>query len=202
MGRHSKRTRGVSRFAAIVGAAVAMPFTQGAALAHPTINWGPIEQCESGGNPRAHNPSSSASGLFQIVRGTWATFGGLAFGRSAADASPAEQEMIANRIYARDGLSDWAASQSCWGRQASAVYQYSSSARVRRIVVRRSPGEMHYPRESYYPRSFHRRYRVRRGDTLSGIAFEHGYSWEQVYALNRLEIHNPNLIEIGATITL
>lgn len=32
--------------------------------------------CESGGNPTAENPTSSASGLWQILDGTWAGYGG------------------------------------------------------------------------------------------------------------------------------
>lgn len=34
--------------------------------------------CESGGNPVAQNPRSTASGLWQILDGTWAGFGGYA----------------------------------------------------------------------------------------------------------------------------
>lgn len=37
-----------------------------------------IAKYESGGNPRAQNPHSSASGLFQFVDGTWNHFGGYA----------------------------------------------------------------------------------------------------------------------------
>lgn len=37
-----------------------------------------IAKYESGGNPRAQNPSSTASGLFQFVNGTWNHFGGYA----------------------------------------------------------------------------------------------------------------------------
>jgi len=37
-----------------------------------------IAKYESGGNPRAQNPHSSASGLFQFVDGTWNNFGGYA----------------------------------------------------------------------------------------------------------------------------
>jgi hypothetical protein len=35
-----------------------------------------IAKYESGGNPRAQNPSSSASGLYQFVDGTWNNYGG------------------------------------------------------------------------------------------------------------------------------
>lgn len=37
-----------------------------------------IAKYESGGNPRAQNPHSSASGLFQFIDGTWNYFGGYA----------------------------------------------------------------------------------------------------------------------------
>jgi outer membrane biosynthesis protein TonB len=35
-----------------------------------------IAKYESGGNPRAQNPHSSASGLYQFIDGTWNNFGG------------------------------------------------------------------------------------------------------------------------------
>jgi hypothetical protein len=37
-----------------------------------------IAKYESGGNPRAQNPHSTASGLFQFINGTWNHFGGYA----------------------------------------------------------------------------------------------------------------------------
>ncbi|MFZ9813458.1 MAG: peptidoglycan DD-metalloendopeptidase family protein, partial [Burkholderiaceae bacterium] len=38
-------------------------------------------------------------------------------------------------------------------------------------------------------------YRVRRGDTLIGIALEHGVDWRELAASN--DISNPNIIEVG-----
>ena len=35
-----------------------------------------IAKYESGGNPRAQNPNSTASGLYQFVDGTWNNYGG------------------------------------------------------------------------------------------------------------------------------
>lgn len=37
-----------------------------------------IAKYESGGNPKAQNPHSTASGLFQFINGTWNHFGGYA----------------------------------------------------------------------------------------------------------------------------
>lgn len=72
-----------------------------------------IEKCESGGNPHAQNPHSSASGLFQEIDSTWHAYGGTT--TRAADASVAEQIAVTEHLYAADGLSPWNASRGCWG---------------------------------------------------------------------------------------
>jgi hypothetical protein len=76
-----------------------------------------IRGCESHGRPdapadyQAENPSTTASGAYQILDTTW----GGRFGVShAADASPAEQEVVAAELYGRHGLSDWLSSAACW----------------------------------------------------------------------------------------
>ena len=72
-----------------------------------------IMMCESGGNPTAQNPRSTASGLFQYLRGTWNGYGGY---RDAKDAPPELQWQRARSDYARLGGRPWAASRSCWAR--------------------------------------------------------------------------------------
>lgn len=42
-----------------------------------------VLQCESKGNPRAENPRSSASGLWQVIDGTWGGYGGYSRASSA-----------------------------------------------------------------------------------------------------------------------
>jgi hypothetical protein len=65
-----------------------------------------ILRCESGGNPTAENPSSSASGLWQIIDGTWNGYAGY---RHAADAPAAVQNAKAAELYAGGaGASHWA----------------------------------------------------------------------------------------------
>ncbi len=59
-----------------------------------------VARCESGLNPGAHNPSG-ASGLFQIMPGTWA-------GTSQAGSSPYNAQanaIAAHEIFVRDGYS-------------------------------------------------------------------------------------------------
>jgi cell wall-associated NlpC family hydrolase len=75
-----------------------------------------IARCESGGNPRAQNPSSSASGTYQFIDSTWRSLGGSG---SAKNASPAQQRAMAEKLLASQGTSPWNASKSCWGGKSS-----------------------------------------------------------------------------------
>jgi hypothetical protein len=78
-----------------------------------------IRGCESGDGPnappdyKAKNPTSSASGAYQILDSTW---GGRYGVRHASDATPEQQETVAAELYRRHGTADWAASAACWRR--------------------------------------------------------------------------------------
>jgi len=79
-----------------------------------------VEGCESHGRPdappdyRAANPSSSASGAYQILDVTWAGRYGVTH---ASDAAPEQQEEAAADLYRRHGMKDWAASAPCWRKR-------------------------------------------------------------------------------------
>lgn len=61
---------------------------------------------ESGGNPRAENPVSTASGLWQFIDGTWNGFGGYSH---ASDAPPDVQNEKARLTWAGGaGAGHWA----------------------------------------------------------------------------------------------
>lgn len=165
---------------------------------------GAIAQCESGGNPRARNPnpSSSASGAWQLVRGTWASVGGLLFAPSAAQATLDQQETAARRLFERDGLNPWAASRSCWrhkigmrvgGPRAMQVVPQPRRVRGRHRVVM-TPPPVQTPRNN--------RYAIRRGDTLSAIAVANGHTWQELFAENRAVLANPDLLRVGQIINL
>lgn len=70
----------------------------------PYCTWGP----ESGGSYYGpNNPSTGASGKYQIIPSTWVMYGGTKYARQARDATPAQQDEIAANIASKGGLSNW-----------------------------------------------------------------------------------------------
>jgi hypothetical protein len=63
-----------------------------------------IVQCESQGNYGAVNPSTGAGGAYQIMPSTWRAYGGSG---SPQNASKAEQDSVAAKIYNSAGASQW-----------------------------------------------------------------------------------------------
>src|SRR4051794_21433781 len=116
-GRHRKPTttgKTAARFA--IAGLVSIPLgTAAQGTAHAADALDVIAACESG-NRNVENGSSSASGYWQIIDGTWRANGGTAFAPRAIQATKAEQRIVAQRIAARAGsFRDWAPSQGCWG---------------------------------------------------------------------------------------
>lgn len=68
------------------------------------LNWAALANCESGGNPRAVDPSGSYYGLYQFSPSTWASLGGSGL---PSNASPAEQTSRAEQLYQRSGAGQW-----------------------------------------------------------------------------------------------
>lgn len=69
---------------------------------------------ESGGNPRAANPSSTASGLYQFLDSSWMDYGGGQYASRAMYASVPEQNAVAWHAYQVSGFQPWDGDQSCW----------------------------------------------------------------------------------------
>lgn len=73
-----------------------------------------IIACESGGQPNAKNRRSTASGLFQHLRGWWA-------GRWSFDPFDPEQSIeYGAKLFYESGVGNWNASRSCWSRTGGA----------------------------------------------------------------------------------
>lgn len=169
---------------AVAGVAAAVPI----ALAQPAMA-GPVDvviSCESGGNPTAQNPTSTASGLYQFLDSSWIAYGGGRYASRAKFATPAQQAEIADAAYARDGLTPWASSQSCWAPKVAATGRHAA------VAPRPGPSRPATRQAGTYA--------VRPGDTLAGIAAAHGTTWQALAALNH--IPNPNLIYVGHVLHL
>ena len=68
------------------------------------LNWAALAKCESGGRPDAVSASGKYRGLYQFSTSTWASVGGSG---DPAAASPEEQTMRAQMLYARSGAGQW-----------------------------------------------------------------------------------------------
>jgi len=88
--------------------ALAVPGSTGFVNGYPC--GGPLPNCctlriESGGNPTAQNPHSSASGLWQFMHDTWAGYGGYS---EAKYAPPEVQNQRAIEVFAGGaGWGNW-----------------------------------------------------------------------------------------------
>jgi uncharacterized protein YabE (DUF348 family) len=82
-------------------AAAGNPGSPGGSAA--SLNWAALAKCESGGNPRAVNPSGYY-GLYQFSLSTWHSVGGSG---NPIDASPAEQTSRAEILYNKAGAGQW-----------------------------------------------------------------------------------------------
>jgi uncharacterized protein YabE (DUF348 family) len=113
--RYAVRTvDGVRRSARVLGARVTRePVTEVVRIGSRSrragprrdgLDWHGLAQCESGGRPRAVDPSGRYGGLYQFDAGTWRSLGGR--GRPQ-DAPPSEQTARAQRLYAARGATPW-----------------------------------------------------------------------------------------------
>lgn len=206
----SKTAQGVQRAAVVTtGAALATGSTlvfPSDAFAQDASAWNSIIECESSGQ-NVQNSSTSASGYFQIMDGTWAGAGGVdKYGvTSAIDASFEAQADIAFQIAsARGSLADWNASRACWGDEISsdvpsgpALPAFSAPAPepVEAPVappVEVTPEPVPAPAPVEEVTTPGATYTVVKGDSLIQIGAKVGKSWEELAALNGLD--NPWMI--------
>ena len=194
-GKHRKQThrlRDAATASATLGVAAGVVLAS-AHTAHADPDWAPIIACESGGNPTAQNPSSTASGLFQFLDSSWIAYGGGKYASRAKFATPAQQYEIANRAYAQSGLAPWTASRGCWGGKISSNAAPKHAIPESRPAIPAPVAEV--PADSMYT--------VVPGDTLSKIAATHGIeSWQILAEINRATVPNPDLIYPGQRLSL
>ena len=222
MGRHSKpsKTKTVLQrtgaTAALAGATIGGIGLAGAGTANAFPGQAGIVKCESSGNPTAVNNTAAGqragrpAGLFQIVTKTWLSNGGGQYAPTADKATPAQQQIVADRIYAQQGSAPW----QCHGGSGPAQYANfggqngggsadteAATSKVKVEVTARAEvkaGPKHAkpaPAQS----SANGSYTVVAGDTLSGIAKNLNVQggWQHLQQMNTQQVPDANLILIG-----
>ncbi|HKS49797.1 MAG TPA: transglycosylase family protein [Amycolatopsis sp.] len=218
MGRHSKpsKTKTILKrtgaTAALAGAAVGGIGIIGAGTADAFPGQAGLVRCESGGNPAIVNNTPAGqragrpAGLFQIVTGTWLANGGGQFAPTADRATAAQQQIVADRIYAKQGAAPWECKPGSGPAQfanfggATAPVAPAAPAPARAATpVAPAPARAAGPAAAPSPGGS---YTVVAGDTLSGIAwkFHVAGGWVQLQKLNR--VSNPDLILVGQKLAI
>lgn len=215
MGRHSRpsKTKTIlkrtSATAAIAGATVGGLAFAEAGTANAFPGQAGLVKCESGGNPTAVNKTQAGqqagrpAGLFQIVTKTWLANGGGQFAPTADRAAPWQQQIVADRIYARQGSSPWECRTGAGPSRFSNFGQSGRPASTAPMAAAPAPAQAPRPAASSGSSSDARGgYTVVAGDTLSELAqkFRVPGGWPRLQQLNH--IPNANLILIGQQITV
>lgn len=208
-------TSNIRRSAAVLaigGAAAASLAATPAANAAPLEAWEALAQCESGGNWSINTGNGYYGGL-QFSLSSWAAAGGT--GNPAA-ASKAEQIRVAENLLRMQG---WGAWPSCAAKLN--LYAYGTSGAAATVAeapaatttttvapqatevteVAAAPAVVETPAAEAAPAA--NTYTVKAGDTLSEIAYAHGFNgWDEVLAANADLIQDADLIEIGWVLTI
>lgn len=192
------------------------------ANAAPLEAWEALAQCESGGN-WAINTGNGYYGGLQFSLSSWAAAGGS--GNPAA-ASKAEQIRVAENLLQMQGWGAWPSCSAQLGLyaygtggapatvapQASQVEEIAAPAPAvaeapAAPVVEEGPvavaPAVEAPAVAVAEAPVASTYTVVAGDTLSEIAYAHGFnSWDAIVEANSGLITNADVIEIGWEITI
>ncbi|MFJ2892008.1 transglycosylase family protein [Streptomyces sp. NPDC087305] len=214
--------------AVLAGAALLAPLgllaASGNAAAADSGVWDRIAQCESGGNWHINTGNGYYGGL-QFSAGTWRAYGGSAYAATADQASKSAQITVASKVQRAQGWGAWPVCSVRAGASGSAPVGSSGTVSEKSTRTKKSTTES--TSESTTKKSTKKAtpskpaktpargtnnasrgtsrgdYTVREGDTLSGIAAQHGTTWRKVYAANKAVIGgDPDLIVPGQQLDL
>ncbi|MCX4810005.1 LysM peptidoglycan-binding domain-containing protein [Streptomyces sp. NBC_01239] len=214
--------------AVLAGAALLAPLgllaASGNAAAADSGVWDRIAQCESGGNWHINTGNGYYGGL-QFSAGTWRAYGGSAYAATADQASKSAQITVAGKVQRAQGWGAWPVCSVRAGASGSAPAGSSGTVSEKSTRTKKSTTES--TSESTTKKSTKKAtpskpaktpargtnnasrgtsrgdYTVREGDTLSGIAAQHGTTWRKVYAANKAVIGgDPDLIVPGQQLDL
>ena len=112
--RRSLTAAGVSAALSLglAGAASAAPTAQTSGSGSTLAT---IRMCESGGDYRAENPRSTASGAYQMLDSTWRSLSASKGYSRAKHAPKSVQDAAARELLREQGTTPWNPSKHCWG---------------------------------------------------------------------------------------
>ncbi|WDT59417.1 transglycosylase family protein [Streptomyces sp. G7(2002)] len=210
--------RGITAAAVLLAAGALNLAAERPAEARGGGSWDRLAGCESGGNWRIDTGNGFSGGL-QLAHSTWHSFGGGAYASRAARATRAQQIQVAQRVLARQGWGAWPACSASLGLNSATAHRTPRSTAARPAPQRHTAPQRHAAPSSRgrvrHPQSHEKRYKsgrhrstggsvvVNAGDTVSSIAYAHGFGWQEFYRLNRRVIGaNPHLIFPGTRLTV
>ncbi|HWC36167.1 MAG TPA: transglycosylase family protein [Mycobacteriales bacterium] len=206
-GRHRKpstasrlTTIGVVGFGT-AAATVLVPTTANAAT---DAQWDRVAQCESGGNWHTNTGNGYYGGL-QFAAHTWASFDTKHYASRADLATREEQIDVANHVLARQGWGAWPVCSHYAGPAGPPAHE--QRARHHRRSEQRATARSRAAKanDAVLESSSTRRYVVKSGDTLIGIARAHHVKggWHALYHRNRAAIGpNPSQLNVGTHLEL
>ncbi|MCW7984995.1 transglycosylase family protein [Streptomyces nigrescens] len=210
--------RGITAAAVLLAAGALNLAAERPAEARGGGSWDRLAGCESGGNWRIDTGNGFSGGL-QLAHSTWHSFGGGAYASRAARATRAQQIQVAERVLARQGWGAWPACSASLGLNSATAHRTPRSTAARPAPQRHTAPQRHAAPSSRgrvrHPQSHEKRYKsgrhrstggsvvVNAGDTVSSIAYAHGFGWQEFYRLNRRVIGaNPHLIFPGTRLAV
>jgi nucleoid-associated protein YgaU len=175
-----------------------------------TAVWDRVAACESGGNWHINTGNGFYGGV-QFSQSTWSGFHGGIYASRADLATRAEQIAVAQRVLAAQGPGAWpvcgprAGLNRANGGATSARLPRNAAHQVRHHAKRHVHKARHrHVHHGAHTARHHVHYRVRSGDTLSGIAahFHIAGGWHALWRHNSASIHNPNQLRVGQVLRI
>ncbi|MEU1968525.1 transglycosylase family protein [Micromonospora sediminicola] len=193
----------------VVLAGAAVLFAPAAPASASSVNWDAVARCESGGNWHINTGNGYYGGL-QFSRGTWNGHGGKRYAARADLASRSEQIAVAERVLDGQGIGAWPVCGRKGGSGSSPkkAADRATPRKADRPAPRKATDRPTTTRSTVgrpAGRGGAGTYRVRSGDTLSGIAVAAHVAggWRALHERNRAVVgDDPGLIFPGQRLRL
>ncbi|CEI27472.1 secreted transglycosydase [Propionibacterium freudenreichii] len=205
----SKTLSRIASVASVAALAGSITVIAGQNASADSVNWDAVAACESGGNWSTNTGNSYHGGL-QFSSSTWNAYGGGQYAASASQASRDQQIAVAEKVLAGQGIGAWPVcganagstgsytSTNTGGTAAASTASTSNAASSTTRSTARTESTYTPARAA----STGGNYTVQSGDTLSTIAAAHGTTWQALYAANKNNITDANLIYAGETLNV